>query len=203
MISVPKVSPCLHAMRPACIWLVISTMRGTDAARPRRSAGEWISCAWCPATASQGGAQMMSSGRFQIQRLQRGGCDNPLPPPGATSPPGRNGHRLQLRSRCMASPRLMHSSVLFLFAVMTSVSLVRVLWLFANTADASARTCHVFRSRFCFERKSKSRDMISLSGAARANRTTTSRGGDTGETQGEEMSCDKNRSVSGCVVFGW
>lgn len=149
---------------------------------------------------------MMSSGRFQIQRLQRGAAiipSHPSPPPGVTSPPGGSGHRLQLHSRCVASPPLMHSSVLFLFAVMTSVSLVRVLWLFANTADASARTCHFFRSRFCFEHKSKSLDMISLSGAARAHRTTSSCSGDTGETPGGEMSCDKNRSVSGCVVFGW
>lgn len=31
MISVPKVSPCLHVIRPACIWLVISPMCATDA----------------------------------------------------------------------------------------------------------------------------------------------------------------------------
>lgn len=43
--------------------------------------------------------------------------------------------------------------------------------------------------------------MISPSGAAPAERATSSSSGDTAETRGEEMSCDKNRGVSGCVVL--
>lgn len=38
----------------------------------------------------------------------------------------------------------MHTSVLFLFVLMTSMSLVGIWWLFPNTADASAFTCHFF-----------------------------------------------------------
>lgn len=72
--------------------------------------------------------------------------------------------------RCLASPWLMHSSVLFLFVLMTSASLVRILWLFANTADASAYTCHFFLSRFARAQNPESFDMISLSG----NHTTSS-----------------------------
>lgn len=64
----------------------------------------------------------------------------------------------------------------------------------------SARTCHV-----CLLHKSKkSLDTISLARAARAERAATSppSRGDTAEAQGEEMSCDRNRSVSTRVVSG-
>lgn len=52
--------------------------------------------------------------------------------------------RTTAHRRCLAALWLMHSSVLFLFVLMTSMSLVGILWLFANTADASAYTCHFF-----------------------------------------------------------
>ena len=53
--------------------------------------------------------------------------------------------RTTAHHRCLAALWLMHSSVLFLFVLMTSVSLVGIWWLFANTADASAYTCHFLR----------------------------------------------------------
>lgn len=46
--------------------------------------------------------------------------------------------------RCLAALWLMHSSVLFLFVLMTITSLVGIWWLFANTAEASAYTWHFF-----------------------------------------------------------
>lgn len=52
--------------------------------------------------------------------------------------------RTTAHHRCLAALWLMHSSVLFLFVLMTSMSLVGIWWLFANTADASAYTCHFF-----------------------------------------------------------
>lgn len=54
--------------------------------------------------------------------------------------------------RCLAALWLMHSSVLFLFVLMTTTSLVGIWWLFANTADASAYTCHFFPSLSCESR---------------------------------------------------
>lgn len=54
--------------------------------------------------------------------------------------------RTTAHRRCLAGLWLMHSSVLFLFVLTTSMSLVGILWLFANTADASAYTCHFFFS---------------------------------------------------------
>lgn len=94
------------------------------------------------------------------------GCDNP---PSFRCNLSRGGTpQTEAHRRCLASPWLMHSSVLFLFVLMTSTSLVRILWLFANTADASAYTCHFFLSRFARAQNPESFDTISLSGTAQA-----------------------------------
>lgn len=72
-------------------------------------------------------------------------CDNPPPSLRCNRSWGGTPQTIA-HHRCMASLWLMHSSVLFLFALMASMSLVGILWLFANTADASAYTCHFFLS---------------------------------------------------------
>lgn len=77
----------------------------------------------------------MSSGRFQMQEPRRRATLIPHPSGAETS------WTISLQ-QCVASLWLMHSSVLFLFVLMTGTSLVGIWWLFANTADAYAYTCH-------------------------------------------------------------
>lgn len=84
----------------------------------------------------------MSSGRFQIEELQHGAeIIPPLCPPQVYSLLGEKRHRAA-HHWCSAMFWLMHTSVLFLFVLMTSMSLVGIWWLFPNTADASAFTWH-------------------------------------------------------------
>lgn len=73
--------------------------------------------------------------------------------------------RTPARRRCLAVLWLMHSSVLFLFVLMTSMSLVGIWWLFANSADASAYTCHFLPSSLYCEATAaiKAFDMTRLS----------------------------------------
>lgn len=98
---------------------------------------------------------------------------------------------------CLATLWLMHSSVLFLFVLMTTMSLVAIWWLFANTADASAYPYHFFPSPYC-ERtanvKPESFDMTVCQIHCREPHNTLSTR-DTGNTWAEEMSSD---NISAC-----
>lgn len=63
--------------------------------------------------------------------------------------------RTTAHHRCSAALWLMHSSVLFLFVLMTSMSLVGIWWLLANTADASAYLPLFFFLVLCKDRRHK------------------------------------------------
>lgn len=67
---------------------------------------------------------MMSSGRFQIQELQRGAAI--IPPPSGATAPGEECQRLLLTIDAWLHS-LMHSSVLLLFVLTASMSLVGIL----------------------------------------------------------------------------
>lgn len=142
MFAVPKVWPCLHLITLACMHLINNlTMHGIDVGQPALCRG--IDC-----------LSLISSPGFLVRRRNdelRQISDTGAPVWSSVNPPSlRCSHswggtpQTTAPHRCMAALWLMHSSVLFLFVLMTSMSPVGIWWLFANTADASAYTCHFF-----------------------------------------------------------
>lgn len=128
----------------ACMHLINnSTMRGIDVGQPTLCRGiDFLSL-------MSSHSLLERSTNDELRQISDTGapawsCDNP-PSLRCNRSWGRMPQPTAHR-RCSASLWLMHSSVLFLFVLMTSMSLVGILWLFANTADASAYTCHFLLS---------------------------------------------------------